>query len=144
VISAFIAETSASPDISVAKDIVRRHAGLAAIQNFAEHDAPCGERYIGGAVHDAGAFAAQLQHHRGQRVGGAVQHLPAHGLAAGEKDLVEPLVQQGLIFGPAAGDDGHIFGREALAQQLGQRRAGRRGIGAGLDHHGVARRRGRR
>ena len=65
------------------------------------------------------------------------QDLAAHGLTAGEKDEIKPLLQQRGVLLPAAGDHGHILRREAFADQLCQQGAGGGGIGAGLHHGGV-------
>ena len=126
------------PDGGVTEDIVGSHAGLAAVQVLAEDDPLGRQSDLGGLLHDAGALAAQLQHGGGQVLGGAAQHFLAHRLAAGEEDHVEFLVQQRLIFGAAAGDNGHMFRREAFRHDLLEHRGGGRGVGAGLDDGGVA------
>ena len=66
------------------------------------------------------------------------QHLAPHRLAAGEKDLVEFLLQKGLVLGPAAGDHKDVLRREALGQNGADHLAGGGRVGAGLDHRGVA------
>ena len=71
-----------------------------------------------------------------------MQYLPAHGLAAGEKDEVKLLIQQGGVLPPAAGDYGHVFRREAAPDQLLQQRGRGGGVGAGLHHGSVPRRDG--
>ena len=48
-------------DAFVHEHIVRRHAGLAAVEKLAEHDAPRRQFDLRVLVHDAGALAAQFQ-----------------------------------------------------------------------------------
>ena len=129
-------------DSALAQDIVGGHAGLAAVEEFAEHDAPGRQRNVGGLVHDAGAFAAQLQHGGGQRFGGVAQHFPAHRGAAREEHKVKFLLQQRGVFLPSAGDHRHEFRGKALLHQRRQHRRSGGGVGAGLDDGGVARRDG--
>ena len=126
-------------DSAVAQDIVGGHAGLAAVEKLAEHDAPGRQRDVGGLVHDAGAFAAQLQHGGGQCFSGVAQHLPAHRGAAREKHKVKFLFQKCGVFLPPAGDHRHKFRGKALLHQRRQHRRGGGGVGAGLDDGGVTR-----
>ena len=126
-----------APHAAVAEDVVRGHAGLAAVEVLAEHNPPGRQGEFGGLVHNAGALAPQLQHRRGQVLRRPAQHLAAHGLAAGKKDEVELLLQQRGVLPPAAGDGGHVLRREALADQICQQGADGGGVGAGLHHGGV-------
>ena len=81
------------PDLAIAQNIIRCHAGLPAIQIFSEHDPPGRQRDLCRSIHDAGAFPTQLQRHRGQVFRGTSQHLPSHDLASGEKYHIKPLLQ---------------------------------------------------
>ena len=46
--------------------------------------------------------------------GGVAQHLFSNGLAAGEEDEVELLLEQRGVFRAPARDNGYVFGRKAL------------------------------
>ena len=81
------------PDLAIAQNIIRCHAGLPAIQIFSEHDPPGRQRDLCRSIHDAGAFPTQLQRHRGQIFRSASKHLPSHGLASSEKYHIKPLLQ---------------------------------------------------
>ena len=129
-------------DGRLAVEVVRRHAGLAAVEELPEDDPLGRQGDVGGAVHDAGALSPQLQGHRRQVLGGLPEHLPAHRLAAGEEDVVERLPEQALVLLPPAGDHRHIGGIEAGGDDLLDDGAGVGGVGAGLEHHGVPRRQG--
>ena len=63
---------------------------------------------------------------------GTAQNLGSHGSAAGEEDEVEFLGQQRLIFGTAAGDEGHMAGVEDLLENGAQNFAAGGRVGAGL------------
>ena len=123
----------------LAQDEVRGHAGLAAVEEFSEHNPPGGKGNGGGVVHDAGTLSAQFQHHRGQVLCRLPQHLLAYGLAAGEEDEVKLLLKQGCVFCPAAGNHRHQLRREAGGNQFPNHLCGVGGVGAGLDHGGVSR-----
>ena len=71
--------------------IVRGHTGLPAVEEFPKDDPPGGHGQVGGLVHHAGALAPQLQGDGGEMGGRLGHHLPAHGHAAGEEDVVEGL-----------------------------------------------------
>ena len=126
------------PDGSVAEDIVRGHAGLAAVEKFSEDNAFGGQRNIGGFVHDAGAFAPQLQHHGGQMLRRPAQHLPAYALAAGEENEVKFLLQQSGVFRPAPRDHSHIRRVKAPGQNFGNEPSRGRSVGAGLYNGGIS------
>ena len=66
------------------------------------------------------------------------QYLPAHILAAGEKDEVELFGQQAGVFLSAAGHHRNILRREAFSEDAFDHGAGGRRIGAGLYHSGIA------
>ena len=71
---------------------------------------------------------------------GGAHDLAADRHAAGEEDVIKPLMQQRLIFRAAAFDQRDVFGREALGDNLRDdlRRGGR--VGRRLEHAAVARR----
>lgn len=124
---------------AVAKDIIGRDAGLAAVEEFAEHDSFRGKADLSGRIHYARALPAQFEHRRGQVFRGVAEHFSAHVLAAGEKDHIEFFVQQRGVFLSAARDNRDVFGREALGYDFIDDRARRRRIGARLDYDRVAR-----
>ena len=123
----------------VHKHVVRCDAGLPAVEQLAEGDAPRGEVELRGRVHHAGGLAAQLQRHRRQVLGGAAHDLAPHLHAAGKEDVVKPLREQRPVLLAPALHDGDKLLREARAHHLADDRAGRRGIGGGLEHAAVAR-----
>ena len=123
---------------TLTQDIVRGHAGLTAVEVLPKDDPSGGKPQIGGLIHDAGALAPQLQNGGGQRLGGVPQHLPAHSLTAGKEHQIELFRQKRAVLLPSAGDHGHMGGVEGLADEPFDHRAGGGGVGAGLDHGGVA------
>ena len=127
------------PDLSVHQAVVRGHTGLAGVEEFAERQALGGERDVGGAVHNNRALPPQLQGHRGQVAAGLLHDHFAHIHAAGEENVVKPLLQQGGVLFPAALDDGHPVGVKDGGNELGHGPAGVGGVGAGLENHAVAR-----
>ena len=66
-------------------------------------------------------------------------HQAAHRLAAGKENIIKLLFQQRGVFIASALNDGHIFGRKGIPQQLcnGMADVGR--VGAGLNHRRIAR-----
>ena len=76
-------------DGSVAVNVIRGHAGLAAVQIFAEDDSSGGQPDICGSIHDAGAFSAKFQCNRSQMFCGAAHDFFANGLASGKEDIIE-------------------------------------------------------
>ena len=71
-------------------------------------------------------------------LGAAAQNLLAHTLTAGEKHHVKFFIQQGGIFRTTAQHHRHILRRETLCHQFGNDLPGGRGIGTGLEDHGVS------
>ena len=126
----------------VAQHIIGCHAGLAAVEELAEDDALCRQRDLRAFVHDAGAFAAQFQHRRGEMLGALAKYLFAYRLTSGEEHQVELLVQQSGVFRSAAGDHRRLFGWEAFGHQLGDHVTCGGRIGAGFEDHRIARRNG--
>ena len=125
-------------DRPVAVDIVRGHAGLAAVEKFAEHDPPRRQRDICCPLHHAGALAPQLQGDRGEMLRCCGHDGFAHGLAAGEKNVVKPLLEQAGILLPASGDHRRVPRLEAGADQPLHQGGGVGGIGAGLEDSRIA------
>ena len=91
---------------------------MAAVEQLAEGKAARGDAQIGGFIDDAGAFAAQFQRHGSEVFAGGAHDLAADRHAAGEEDVIKPLMQQRLIFRAAAFDQRDVFGREALGDNL--------------------------
>ena len=129
-------------DILMHEHIIRGDAGLAAVQELAEHDAPCGHLDLGVLIHDDRALAAQFQRAGGQMLRGFFQNGAAYGLAAGEEDLVPFLFQERRVLFPAAGHDCRVCFGKRRAHDLRHDIAGRGRIRRRFDHHGVARRDG--
>ena len=119
------------------KEIVGCYAGLSAVDEFSENDPLCGKLDFGRAVHNTGAFAAQLQNGGGQGFGRVPQYLFSHALAAGKANQVELLFQQSGVFFPASGHNSHIPGVKTFADELFDHRAGGRRIGTGLHNGGI-------
>ena len=69
-------------------------------------------------------------------------HLPAHGHAAGEEDVVEGLLQQALVLLPPALHHGGVLRGEGLPDEGGQHSGGMGGVGGGFYHRAVPRRQG--
>ena len=126
-------------DLPVDEQIIRGDAGLAAVEQLAEGDALCRQIELGGAVHDAGALAAQLERYGREMLAGSAHDLAADGHAAGEEDIVKPLIQQRLILPAAALDHGDILRREAVGDQRADDGGGCGRIGRGLDDAAVTR-----
>ena len=110
----------------VAEDIVRGHAGLAAVEEFAVHYAPGRQTDIGRIIHYDRALAAQLQRHAREVLRRRAQHLAAYFRPAGEENLVPALAQQGGVLLPAPGDAAHVVFRKYRAEQPRYYRARRR------------------
>ena len=123
---------------AVAENIVRGHTGLAAVEVLAEYNAPGRQRQLGSFIYDAGAFAAQLQHRRGQALRRVAQDLTAYGLTAGKEDKIKLFLQQRSILLSATGDHSHILRRKALAYQPRQQNTGSGRVGAGFHHSGIS------
>ena len=122
----------------VTENVIRGHAGLAAVEEFSEHDSPGGEGNVGGIVHNTGTFSSQFQHHRGQVLCRLPQHLLAHRLAAGEEDEVKLLLEKCGVFCPAAGNHRHQLRGKSSSHQFSNHLCGVGGVGAGLYHGGVS------
>ncbi len=106
--------------------VVRRDAGLAGIQPFAEGDRP--RRRVDGIVRadDRRRLAAEFQRHRRQVLGRRAHHLAADMGRAGEQQMVEGQRRERLGDRHVADDDRHLVGGEMLGdqalQQLGEAR----------------------
>ena len=124
--------------LSLAQHIVRGHAGLTAVEIFPKDDPTGRQGQVGSGVYDAGTLAPQLQHSRRQGLGGMPQYLPSYRLTAGEKHQVKPLFQQRAVLLTPTGDHRHVGRIKGLPDQLFDYGAGGGGVGAGLDHGGVA------
>ena len=121
------------------QQVVGSHTDLPGVEELAEDDTPGGQRQVGVGGDDHRTLAPQLQGHRGQVPGGHLHDVAAHRHTAGEKDIVEGLLQKGLVFRPAALHHcdpvvGQTGGDEFL-QGVG---AGR-GVGRGFQDCAVAR-----
>ncbi len=129
-------------DCAVTVHIIRGDAGLPAVQIFSK-DNPFGRQPdVGAALHNAGAFSAQLQGDGGEVSGRVLHDLFAHGLASGKENIVKMFVQQAGVFLPSPGNHRHVLFLEAFLQDRADDLAGMGGIRAGLDHRRIARRNG--
>ena len=122
----------------VNEQVVRGHAGLAAVEQLAEDQAFGGQVQPGGGVHDAGALAPQLQGDGGEVLGRLGHDLFPHRHPAGEENVVEFLVQEGLIFRSSALYHGDEFRRKAVRQNVPDHRRCGGGVSGGLHHGAVA------
>ena len=104
-----------APYLFINQHVIRCNAGLAGIQGLAPGEALRGQLEVGVGRDDAGALAAQLQHHGGQVLGGGFHHEVPEGRAAGEEDDVPALCKQLRIHVPVTLDDGDV----ALLEGLG-------------------------
>ena len=84
-------------NVPVHEHIIRRDAGLAAVEQLAERQTARGDAQIRSFIDDAGAFAAQFQRDGGEGFARGAHDLAADGHAAGEEDVIKPLMQQRLI-----------------------------------------------
>ena len=123
---------------AVDEQVIRRDAGLAAVEQLAEGEAFGCQIELGGGINDARALAAQLERDGREVLGRLAHDLPTDGNAAGEEDIVKPLLEQRLVFLAAALHDGDVLWREAGGDDLADDggRGGR--VGGGLEQRAVA------
>ena len=74
--------------------IIRRYAGLAAVQIFSKRQASGRQLQICALVDDAGTFSSQLQGHRRQMGAGLFHHQLSHVHTARKEDIIKPLGEQ--------------------------------------------------
>jgi hypothetical protein len=124
------------------QQVVGRDAGLPGIEGLAPHQAPRRHRQVGVGQHHGRAFPPQLQGHRGEVLGRGGHHQPPHPLAASEKDVIEPLLQECL--GRVAIAQHHLHGvrGEGRGDEIGDQLRGGWRLFRGFQHGGVARRQG--
>ena len=124
------------------QQVVGGDAGLPRIEGLAPCDAARGGLHVGASVHDAGAFAAQLQYD-GREVPrrGGHDDPPQLG-AAREEDEVPAPVQQQRIDVAVALDDGDVALVVDFADHRAERRRDVRRVGRGFQYGGAARRDG--
>ena len=128
----------------VHQQIIGCHTGLAHIEPLAKSDTTRCHLDVCRGIHDAGAFAAQLQRHRREIAARLLHHKLAHVHASGKEDLVPTLLQQGCILGTTALDYAHKTRVERLLANLAQNGARGRRVSARLEDHSVARSEGAR
>ena len=124
---------------AVHQHVIGRDAGLAGVEELAESQPSGRQGDVGALIHDTRAFAAQLQADRRQMLRGLFHHQLAHGYAAGEKDVIEGLLQQRPVFLPAALHHGDVFRRKAIGHEIGDELRGAGRVGGGLDDRAVSR-----
>ena len=100
----------------VHQQIIGRHTGLTHIEPLAKSDTTRCHLDVCRGVHDAGAFAAQLQRNRREVSTRLLHHKLAHVYASGKEDLVPMLLQQGRILGTTALDYAYQTRVERLLQ----------------------------
>ena len=105
-------------DRAVAENIVRSHTGLAAVQEFTEHDPPGRQFQLGALIHNTGTLSTQLQGHRSHVRSCLFQHQLANSFAAGEEDIIKFLFQQASIFLTATLDHRNVFILVQFADQF--------------------------
>ncbi len=100
------------------QDVVRRDTGLAGIQELAPADAFGSELHINGRIDDRRTLSAELQRD-GREVRRCLFHdEAADGRAPRKEDIVKGLLQKTGVFLASALDDGDIFRRENLGDQV--------------------------
>ena len=122
------------PDGAVAVDIVRRHAGLSAVQIFPEYDPPRRQSDVRGLIDDAGAFSAQFKGHRRQMICSASHNFLPHRLTACKENIIKMLVQKTGVFRPSTGHDRHILRLKTFREDLPDHLACVWRIGARFDY----------
>ena len=122
----------------VDEHVVRRQAGLTRIEELPPCDPLRRGTHVRRRVHDCRRLASQLQGHRRQVLGGGRHHLATDRCTAGEEDVIEGKLEQGLRRLGTAFDQRHLPLIERLAHQRCQEMGrGRRLLGR-LEHHAVA------
>ncbi len=129
-------------DAGIAIDVIRSHAGLAAIEIFAKYQSLGSQLQIGAFVYQAGAFSPQLQGDGGKMEGGLLHHFFSNSHTSGKEDVVEGGIEKGGILSPSACDQGDIFRSKALGDQLLHQSTCMGRIGAGLEYGSIAGREG--
>jgi len=78
---AYTAPADPSIDLAVDEQIIRRNAGLAAVEQLAEDQSLCREIELCCGVHDTGALAAQFHRDRCEMLCGAVHQPEIYGFS---------------------------------------------------------------
>ena len=100
------------------KHIVRRHASLPGIGEFAPRNAACSHIDVRSAIHKAWRLAAEFQRDRRQMLGRRAHDDFADVAATGIEDVVERAFQQFAGFLGPAFDHAHGLGVKVLRHQL--------------------------
>ena len=96
-------------DLRITVDVVRSHAGLAAVQELAEYDTLCRKAEISCFVHDAGAFSTKLQCNRCEVFRSLSHNFFSHSLASREEDVIKVQTEKMGVFRTSACDSCNVF-----------------------------------
>ena len=102
----------------VHQQIIGRHTGLTHIEPLAKSDTTRCHLDVCRGVHDAGAFAAQLQRHRREIAARLFHHELAHVHASGKEDIVKLFIQKCLILLSATFYYSDIFLLKQFSQHI--------------------------
>ena len=100
------------------KHIVRRHAGLPGIGEFAPHNAACSHVDVRSTIHKTWRLAAKFQSDRRQVLDRRPHHDFADAPATGIEDMVERILQQITGFLRSAFNHTHRLGIEVLRHEF--------------------------
>ena len=126
-------------DILVKEQIVRRDAGLAAVEALAPDDAARRYAYVGILIDDTRALPAEFEHQRSKILGlGLHHHAPESG-AAREEHQIEAGLEEAGVDSAVAQDHGYIALREGLLNHTGEHAGDGRHIGRWLEDGRAAR-----
>ena len=111
---------------------------MSTVEQFSEKDPSGGQSQICILGYDHWTFAPQLQGHWGETGSGPLHDNAAHSGTAGEKDIVEGQIQQGLIFCAFPLHHGGQLRGQGSSNQLRQSTGAGGGIGRRLEHRAVS------
>ena len=96
------------------EEVVRRNAGLAAVEALSPGNAAGGKGKVGFTIHYAGALAAKLQHHWREVFRLGFHCYPAKGGAAGEEHKVVAMLEEFPVDQPVTLHHRNVFLREGV------------------------------
>lgn len=121
----------------VDEQVVGRYAGLPRVEGLAPRYTLGGGGNVGRAVYDAGALAAELEHHGREVPRGGLHHDLAQRGTAGEEDEVEAVGEQGLVDVAVAQHDGDVLRVEGVFDHLTQHARYGGHVGRGFQYGGA-------
>ena len=130
-------------DRVVNEQVIRRNARLAHVEHLRAQNATSAHLNVAVFGKVQRRFAAQLERHRRQVLGGSAQHHTPHGAIARVENVVPLFLQQRRSLGGGAFDDTHHARVEVLRNELAQKLFALRGHFRRLDHRRAPGRNGR-